>query len=469
MGEVKEISQIISEICPKYKKGEADASHTLVYDSAAETLEPIYFFIVDLMNDFGLKTEKLVDNFTASPGSGQFSDLGQKASVMQQNAASYLEKANAIVRSVLNLTYDLKDMRTRLDQYNKLHSKDRDKQEAALLSLKQIWMDKVDMQKGNSSVKMLTIQGGFTTLIDAFLATKDEKSVNKLDLNDRVKRILKPRIAEFHNWVKESERELRNRYAVEKDYLRSQINSLKLYSRWAKPYLKAAEQLEMKGHEREPGLVKIFDTLLLELTLFGKSKLKVKDLAQEGELPENFAKTKFLNKMKRDYYSCILVDFRFRSFPQRVSQGQHFAFGGRAEITFKAYSLNQDELDKLNEEIDKSDVADVMKLVRGAAEESLDKIQEDINFFLEEKDEKVGEKEKKKFGDDSNPFVALFGGYNEKPSKEKSKSSEKKKEPAKENWYEKEYLRPMAIEGAKDKAFTLFNTYKKAHGMPTYI
>ena len=29
-------------------------SHTLGYDSTSETLEPIYFFILDLMNDFGL-------------------------------------------------------------------------------------------------------------------------------------------------------------------------------------------------------------------------------------------------------------------------------------------------------------------------------------------------------------------------------------------------------------------------------
>ena len=30
------------------------AEHSLVYDSSTETLEPVYFFILDLMNEFKL-------------------------------------------------------------------------------------------------------------------------------------------------------------------------------------------------------------------------------------------------------------------------------------------------------------------------------------------------------------------------------------------------------------------------------
>ena len=39
----------------------------------------------------------------------------------------------------------------------------------------------VDINKGNSSIKAMALgQAGFQTLIDAFLASKDEKDVNKL-------------------------------------------------------------------------------------------------------------------------------------------------------------------------------------------------------------------------------------------------------------------------------------------------
>ena len=81
---VETISEMIERISPHYQKEGAPKSHKIVYDSSSETLEPLYFFILDLLNDFGLKPEKLIDNFTSSPGSGHFSEMGQRASVMQR-------------------------------------------------------------------------------------------------------------------------------------------------------------------------------------------------------------------------------------------------------------------------------------------------------------------------------------------------------------------------------------------------
>src|SRR3989304_5694388 len=157
--------------------------HRLVYDSSSETLEPIYFFILDLMNDFRFEVKKLVDNFSSSPGSGHFSELGQRASVMQQQGTKILGDVNTVLRSVLNIIYDLKEFRIRLSHYDSL--KDPKRKEAATLALKQIWMDKVDITKGNSSIKAMALgQVGFQTLIHAFLAAKDEKDVEKMDLND---------------------------------------------------------------------------------------------------------------------------------------------------------------------------------------------------------------------------------------------------------------------------------------------
>ena len=433
--------------------------HTLVYDSSSETLEPLYFFILDLMNNYGLESEKLIDNFLSTPGSGHFSELQTKASIMQQQATKILGDVNIVLRSVLNIVYDLKEFKIRLQTYDDLNSSG--KKEAALLTLKQIWMDKVDIQKGNSSVKAMAFQQhGFQTLIDAFLVAKDEKNVDKIDLNDRVKRILKPRIQEFNIWAKESEKELRKRYELEKTYLRSQVNSLKLYSRWAKPYLKAAQQLEMSQRDREPALVKVFNTLLLELTLLGKSKVDVKAAAFEGKVPENLGKL----KTKRDYFSCTLVDFTFRGIPQRT-QRQHgeYSFGGKSEVKFIAYALNNDELEKLNKELEKSDVEDVLKLIEGATTESLEQMQKDIDSFLDEKDEK----EKSK-SEGSNPFLALIGVYNKKESQEQKPKTEKEKPLKQDDWIEKTHIRKLAIDNSKENAFDLFDIYKKAHGMPSF-
>jgi len=315
------------------------SEHSLMYDSSSETLEPVYFFVLDLMNDFNLDTEKLIDNFASSPGSGHFAELGQRAVIMQQQGTKILADINTVLRSVLNIIYDLKEFRIRLNNYYDLKT---DKKEAAVLALKQIWLDKVDFNKGNSSIKAMALtQAGFQTLLDAFLVVKNLRDVDKIDLNDRVKRILRPRILEFNDWLVQSEKELRKRYEIEKTYLGSQVNSLKLYSRWAKPYLRTAQQLEVRDMGREPALVKVFNTILLELTLLGKVKLEVKESVLEGKLPKQLENY----NPGRDCYSCVLVDFKFRGIPQKMGGAQpHYVFGGRADISFRAYQIFRNDL-----------------------------------------------------------------------------------------------------------------------------
>lgn len=478
---MKSVSDIIEEVSPHYqdraKKKKAgkiesveEAEHTLVYDSSSETLEPIYFFILDLLSDFGFQTEKLVDNFTSSPGSGHFAELGQRATIMQQQGAKLLGDINTVLRSILNLIYDLRDFKLRLQLYDDL--KDDKKKEAAMLSLKQLWMDKVDINKGNSSIKAMALgQAGFQTLIDAFLFVKDSEHAEKVDLNDRVRRIIRARIIEFNHWLGESEGELRKRYKIEKTYLKSQVNSLKIYSRWARPYLRAAQELEMDEKSREPALVKAFNTIILELTLLGKRGIKVKDEAIAGNLPKEFQKLK-----TRDYYNCVLVTFKFRGIPQRAGQQPHYLFGGRAEISFKGYALNEEEIKRIDEELEESDLGDALRLIEGATSESIGNLQEDINSFLDEEDgeeEPSESKEEKKdeSKDSSNPFKALLGGYNKKKEKKEEKPKEEKKEKTevkKESFAEKEYIRKFVAEQIRKNTFDLFDVYKKAHGMASF-
>jgi hypothetical protein len=458
----KTVDKLIEEVSPYYaervKKKEKklidkvpEAEHRMVYDTFSESLEPVYFWVLDLMEDMGFSVEKLIDNFSSSAGSGHFGEFGQRATIMQQQGTKILGDINNVMRSILNLVYDLKEFRIRLSSYDDLKSSD--KKEAALLSLKQLWMDKVDINKGNSSIKAMALgQAGFVTLIDAFLIAKDEKDAEKIDLNDRVKRILKMRIQEFNLWLKQSEIELRKRYEMERAYLKSQVNSVKIYSRWAKPYLRVAQQLEQKEQGRNPDFVKTFDTIILEMTLLGKS-----------EVPPPLE----LRELKaRKYYRCVLVDFYFRGIPRKIAQQAHYSFGGRSEVTFRAYSLNEEELAKLNEEMEKSDLSDAISLIEGATTESMEQIQEEIDFFLNEEENKDD-----KSSNDVNPILALFGYYEKKSSSSQKPIKNKEKKTTivkKENFMERVHLRPMAAEAAKSVAFDFFDYFKKAHDMASY-
>jgi hypothetical protein len=449
--------------------GGLEASQTLTYETYAESLEPIYYYILDFMDTLGLKTKKIVDNFTSAIGSANFSEMGQKKTIMQKQAMELMGSINTVVRSILNLVYDLKEFKIRLDAYENL--KNKDKKEAALLSLKQVWMDKVDMNKGNSSIKAMAFgQAGFVTLIDAFLSIKNPKDVSKIDLNERVKRILVERLSEFEIWLSESEQELRKRYSIEKTYLKSQVNSLQLYTRWVKPYLQYAKELEQGGAEDNPSLVKMFNRTILQLTLLGTSKISAEEMGKEGSLPDFFGDEKLIKRLKkkgdlRDYYKCVLVDFVFRTVPQ---QGVHI---GKVDVTFRAYSLNQQEIDQLNKALEEDDLESGLKFIQGATDESLGELKKDIDFFLGEDKEEEKKKEEKSKEDSVNPFLALIGYYNKK--EEKSEKKDKKKEEKKfapireDNYYEK-YLRNAAAGEAISALFTLFDIYKKSHGMASY-
>jgi hypothetical protein len=115
----------------------------------------------------------------------------------------------------------------------------------------------------------------------------------------------------------------------------------------------------------------------------------------------------------------------------------------------------------------KSDMNDALRLIEGITEDSLEQIQEDINFFLEEKDKS---KETEKIPDESNPFLALIGHYNKpKETKKQEKPEEKEIVIKKDTWLESTHLRDFTYKDSENLAFTLFDIYKKAHGMPSYI
>jgi len=435
--------------------------HEILYDSAAEGLEPVYFWVHDFSNSIGLSLEKITDNFVSSPGSGHFSELQGKATRMQEEAMKQLGAVNQVIKSILNVVYDLRDFQLRLDFYKDVKSNDSAKRNAAIMSLKQIWLDTVDATKrGNTSIKALAQQFDYATLIDAFFAANSLADVNKLDLNERVKRIIQQRIAEFSKWIDLSEKELKKRYEIERNYLKSQYNTVKLYARWIKPYLVAAKKLEQPGYN-SADLVTAFNTVILQLTVLAKSSYTPSGDVKEGLLPELFAKMEKAKKVRK-YIPFFTIEFKFRSIPQKV--GQHYAFGGRAEMKFTSYALNEQEMKVLKDQMEKDDVGDVMKLIEGATTDSLGQLQDDIDEFLDEKKEK--KKESKLNTEDTNPFTALFSFL--KGTGIKKKEDWDTSKPIKSDSDYEKIIRSQAAISAREKCFLVFDVYKKSHGMPSH-
>ncbi|MEK6933705.1 MAG: hypothetical protein AABW75_02395 [Nanoarchaeota archaeon] len=435
--------------------------HELEYDSTGENLEPVYFWILDsLKKEYEDMKEiyKLVDNFISSPGSGLFSEMGAKATRMQEEAMKILGNANQVVKSIINILYDLKEFNIRLDLYKKLKSEKSEERSAALYSLKQIWMDTVDIKRNTTSLKGLVQQLNYVTIIDAFMSVNNSKDLDKIDLNDRVKKILEQRVSEFFSWLELSEKELKKRFEIEKLYLKSQVSSAKLYARWAKPYLKAARALEQNANPTA-ALVTSFNTTLFELILLGQSEYKTNDDVKKGDLPEMFNKLEAKKKI-RMYSPIIIIELKFRSIPERAGQG--YGFKGKLEAVFTSYALNDKELKTLREELEKDDVGDALKLIESSTTEGLGKIQEEIDEYINDKEKK--QEGEKKNSDDTNPFSALFSFLKSDSSQKKD---DKDRSISPDSSYEK-VVRSRAIIKAREECRKFYGLYKRVHGMPGF-
>ena len=477
MAEIKEVLEGVSK-----KYGKPLSTYKIVYDSAQNQLEPIYYWLLDFMEDLGFKVEKVVDNFMSSPGSGHFSEMGQRATMMQQQGTKLSGDLHQLIKSTINIVYDLREFEQRLSHYKDERSDEPKRKESGMLALKNIWLDNVDLPKrGRGSIHQMSSDLGYVTLRDAFMIANTTEDVEKMTIkeeannatdkysgtvNEAVARILVPRIDEFTKWKDFSYRELIKRYSIERNYLKSQIETIKLYSSWMKPYFEAAEKLRQQGFDKSAALVNAFSTSMFELTLMGVSKAKPPKQVSGYNI-------------KRDYNSVVLINLKYRGHLVKADQKGNYAsmFNGKVEMNLDSYSLNSEELDLMRKNIEKEDLASGMKYSFDMADDAMKELQADFDYFLKDEDQKAEDdkkqdsKDKKKNKqDDINPFMALFsifGGIkmvSGKDSKKDKKVIKKPEDISSDNWVEK-HLRAEAANSAASRLYAAYDVYKKTHGM----
>ena len=449
----KNIKKELTKLYSGFLLKTAVVEHKIIYDNFGEGVEPIYFWILDFMKDgapggLGLNISKGSEEYEASVSSGYFGEIGMRGTQMQQKSMEYMGAINQVIKSILNLIYDLKEFKLRIENYDDLKSKDPKIIRNALYTIKALWMDQVDVKKGRGSINMLAQQLDFVTLRDAFFLTNNEKEVNELDLNERVKQILIRKLYEFSHWKDLSEKDIRNRYNVEKKYLKSQVGSLKLYTQWLKPYLKAAQKLKIKDFN-SPNIVNAFSNMQIDLTIYGNKEVK------PGSIHPSYQDL----KLERKYYYIIQSHIIFRSVPSTVTGqgGRHYIHGGRTEIEFKAFVMDDIELEVLQAQELYEDIALIDEWVGGTLED----LQSELAEFIEEKEEKVeGTKPAKDKQTMANPFEGVYGSFKDMLGLNFDKKTAKLK-----NTFEISEIKNKAEQEAKTICFLLFNLYKKAHGM----
>jgi hypothetical protein len=209
-----------------------------------------------------------------------------------------------------------------------------------------------------------------------------------------------------------------------------------------------------------PELVNQFNSALFELVLLGEGKWDYHDVIATGDLPKTYK-----NITSKKFNPCVLVEIRFLSVPERQQQGG-YGFRGRFKIVFSSFALRDDEIKVLRDQIERDNMKDLFKAMEGATDESIGKIQEDIDELLglKEKKDESEKKEEKIASQDIDPFSALFSIFK---SDSPSSSKQDKKIGLPKDTDEEKIIRSLAIIEARKKCIKMYEKYKKEHGMPS--
>jgi hypothetical protein len=322
--------------------------HSFSYDCMDDSLEALYFTLLNHLESHGWQVTKLVDHFSSAAGSGFAGDISRRAMKSQEEAAKLLESAQELVGKMLRRVERIKEMERQL----------------GVLS-----------ETGNHPVPNLKAPAHKTGA--AFVEDDpDEDSPVRLP---------------------SSAGELRTRLELERKQLRSQMDLLRLYARWAQPWLRAGEELREHASHRAD-LVTAFNTALLDVVLLARRELPLAEMIHDGELPSLFAKTPH-----RNYTPAVLIELRFRTAPRRVTTGTH-VHRGRVEVSLTSYALHDAEVCLLQRELDRDDVGHLLGAVGSGSVVATEAMLADIEKLLDAGKETTKEPDQS----DPNPFLALW-------------------------------------------------------------
>ena len=495
--ELKELQkEIKKKLSTDIIKGDPTITLKLGYETFQSSLEPVYYWLHDALKGetFGFKydVEKIKDEFAAAEASMFYGELGRRRTELEKRASELMGTINMIVKSILNLIYDLKEFELRLDEYNKLHSDESAVAVSADYALKTIWLTEVDSKKGPGSINVLVQNLNYVMLRDAFFSVQipvgevDEiekevlkkiKSESELDVPDLVRRILQGRIKEYIKWRDISEKELKKRYKIERSYLKSQVNSLQLYTKWARPYLIATRKLlPMELGTADIGELPVtFNTMLTFLDLFAKKKVKI---GEKTGSSKNIEVSKYISvkddkeeEKDNDVYSIIEVKFIYRVVPGGQAQEGYRGHLGTVDITLIGYEMQAKDLENLkNKQQD-----EVMSFIDVGTKDTLEAIEDDIRKYLAEEDSE-GKKYKKAVKTRNKLIKSIQTTYDTTQSHYNSIRKEVQKIAnvvnemgqfgiEQQKTWNTERLRKSAQEKSKKDVARLVYLYKKLHGM----
>ncbi len=399
------------KLCPDdrtaLKEIEPEPMYKFSYEEWQAGVEKFYFWLLDKLRDEkGYDVEKLVDTYTASEASEFFGLIEQRKGQASDKAMQYLATIGSLLKQLFQIVRELMNMDERLEYYKSYHNKDDKDFDAKDITLKAIWVDRVEggAQKP-TSIYGMALQLGFTTLPDLFFATKVRegetvsevvKRQEETGFNRKVLEVLQRKLEEYDTWRVRTEREMLVGREFRLQYLRQHFHIIRMYLNWVKPYLRHVGRLNMYSPEETKNkkawaeIIGASQSAVIDLELFGLKKIK-KWKPEKSYYSTNTKGVKFSGL----FHQCLRIVFHYRTRPQLVYTREYQKGPiqvGISEISFEAYVLNDEDIKKYKEQKLNEDLKD-LQYVYG----SIEALNEPLKKYLDEaKDPFFTDKDKKK-------------------------------------------------------------------------
>ena len=429
--------------------------HRLHYEGYNISIEEPYFYILHYMRYYiGFpKIDKITDIFAAAENSAFFGASQQRLGGQQDKVSQFLATIVKMVRELFQLVRELRILDERLGYYYDSYTKSRSS-ESAEITLKGIWVDLVEQgAKNPASVYGMAREVQFTTLPDLFFSTHPLRQEDVDDsverergaFNRKVKEVLKRKLRTYLAWKEHTFEEMKNRRVFTLKFLRQHYEIIKMYMHWVRPYLRNIQRLQLDQSKTEtPDLLVAFESSMIEVELLASKPGKVN--------------------------SCMLVSYLFRTRPE-MNYSQEYQRGplhlGRIEIDIRCYGWTDDEIQKYKNMREQEDFQ-LIGVIDGAVRAAMESLGDELMRYLREAGDDIMPKAEGKAQDakaaHKSGYASIFKGFAEMFASRRPKAVRPKK-PSKTDLMKLAGARTEAARAARDSAWSMFNHFKKHHGM----
>ncbi len=442
--------------------------YRLVYESERASMEESYFWVLNACRqDFGFSdVTKTLDTFAASENSSFWGVTESRKGIQQDRASQYLATVNKMIKELFQIVREIRLIKERTILYDGVKVG----KQADDVALKTYWTDLAEGGSRNQmNIYQMAQQVGFGSLPDLFFGIfvppgEDVSSVvdkKASEFNDKVKSVLKQKLAKYEAWRKETENELKTRHRFMIKHLRQYWKSIQMYISWLKPYLRNVQKLQSPDkYDKNPDLISSFEGALMEIEF----------IARKAGQPGKPSPT-------------VLVTFNYRVKPEMQFRDESYQHKGpvhvgRIEFSIRSYGWSDEDV-KAYIQYREQETLDLLGLMDDTLGAAMEELGDELLQYLKESGENVepiGKKyspqeekpEMPKGPSVFEPFTALFGGFKDMvmmpagPLVDSFRVNRKQEK--------KEGIRGDSgvAKAAAGISFNVYKNYKKSHGMPAW-